>query len=194
MEEAETELPHLKWATFVFFLSLGIFPLGFYSIYPLTSILWSRVSDCIEDRGLYCSASLLGKPLFYFIPKPEYCPRHLDCDWCRPAVTFCKCSLRSLCLPPRWGSCGPWRKAAFCGKEKDPHRWGEGDSTSCRSRKTTWCSLWPQQQGPEVLRTLWNGGLLKVMFANPLSPWLGNEIHRFKVVCCFGVSIPPESL
>lgn len=39
------ELPDLKWATLMFFLSSGIFPLGFYSVcpsdqYPLNPSVW----------------------------------------------------------------------------------------------------------------------------------------------------------
>lgn len=103
----------------MFFLSLGIFLLVFTVYILLTSILWIQVSDCIEDKGLYCSASLLGRPLYYFIPKPEYWPRHLG--WLvQTVVIFWKYSFRShypdICLG--WRIYGPWRGPAFCGKDK----------------------------------------------------------------------------
>jgi hypothetical protein len=178
------ELPHLKWATLMFLLSLGMFPLGFYSVYPLTSILWIQVSGCIEDKGLHCSASLLERPLYYFIPKPEYWPRHLGCDWCRPAVAFWKYSFRSHCpdICPEWRIYGPWRKPAFCGKDTGlytcPGETKEA-STFCRSGKSL-MAPWPQ---PRRSSTLWTVDLdlgNKAMLANPLLPWLGKEIYRFK--------------
>lgn len=112
----------------------------------------------------------------------------LGCDWCRSAVTYRKCSFRShgpgICLG--WRTCGPWKKPVSCGKDKGLHTCtGETkESRPAGHGRATWCSLWPQQQGPEGLPTIWTVGLLdlgnKVMFTNSLLPWLGNEIHRFK--------------
>lgn len=69
----------------MFLLSLGIFLHGFYSVYPsdqypLNPSVWLHLR----------TAQLLywGGPYIIFIPKPEYWPRHLGCDWCRPAVAF----------------------------------------------------------------------------------------------------------
>lgn len=66
MAKAEVEPPDLKWATLVFFLSLGIFPLGFYSVYaseqyPLNPSVWLHWGH----GSTLCSFSM-GKALILF--------------------------------------------------------------------------------------------------------------------------------
>lgn len=67
MARAEVELPDLKWATLMFFLSLGIFPLGFYSVYtsdqyPLNPSVWLHWGHRSTLRSFSMGKALI---LFY---------------------------------------------------------------------------------------------------------------------------------
>lgn len=178
---AEVGLPDLKWA---FFLSLGVFPLGFYSVYtsdqyPLNPSVWLHWGH----RSTLRSFSV-GGALILFYSQARVLAQTLGCDWCRSAVTCRKCSFRSHCpgICLGWRTCGPWKKPVSCVKDKGLHTCtGETNETRPAGHgRATWYSLWPQQQGPEGQPPMWTVGLLdlgnKVMFANSLLPWLGSEI------------------
>lgn len=153
----------------------GYFSSWFLQCIPFWSV--SFESKCLAAlRTKAYTAQLLyrGGPYIIFIPKPEYWPRHLGCDWCRPAVAFWKYSFRSCCpdICSGWRIYGPWRKPTFCGKDKGLHTCpGENKeaSTSCRSWKSSWCSPWLQ---PKRASTLWTVDLdlgNKAMLANPFT-------------------------
>lgn len=130
----------------------------------------------------------MGTPLYYFIPKPEYWPRHwvvIGADQLSPAESAASGPTALVFV---WGEepVGPGRNLFPVERIKDctpaqvkPRRpdlqvMGEppGVLYGQSSRALKGC---PQ---------IWTVGLLdlgnKVMFANSLLPWLGNEIHRFK--------------
>lgn len=151
MAKAEVELPDLKWATLMFFFVFGYFPSWF-----LQCMCFWPLNPSVKTQGRI-EQLLYGDALILFYSQARVLAQTLGCDWCRSAVTCRKCSFRSHCpsICLGWRTCGPWKKPVSCGKDKGLHTCtGETKETRPAGHgRATWCSVWPQQQGPEGLPT-----------------------------------------
>lgn len=158
------------------------------------------MSGCIEDTGLHWAAPLLGRPLYYFISKPEYWPRYqvvINAEQLSPSASAAS---GPAALTFVWGEepVGPGGNLLSVEQIKDctpaqvkprrPDLQVVGEPCAVAYGTAAGLKGCPH----------WTVGLLdlgnKVMFANSLYLGWGMKFTDLKVVRCFEISISPENL